>query len=174
MGLLDKKSRILDLVFTKRGRELMSKNQLNVAYYAFSDDLIDYSGSLSLSLSLSGTSIDDIVNKYFIPVEANQMIKVKDFKSFLISTTDDKEEIPQFKINIPLSATLNRIYEDVSVQDFVKNELNNPENATDFVVTVDIDQISVADRERHYAEQQRAKMIQEKTLNKGNVTITIK
>jgi hypothetical protein len=46
MGFLDKKERILDIVLTDRGRELMSKNQLKVAYYAFSDDGVNYSGSL--------------------------------------------------------------------------------------------------------------------------------
>jgi len=47
MGFLDKKERILDIVLTDRGRELLSKNEMHVSYYAFSDDGINYSGSLA-------------------------------------------------------------------------------------------------------------------------------
>lgn len=47
MGLLNKKERVLDVVLTDKGREQMARNNLNFRYYAFSDEGIDYSGSLT-------------------------------------------------------------------------------------------------------------------------------
>lgn len=56
MGLLDKKERILDVVLTDKGREQMARNNLNFRYYAFSDEGVDYSGSLS---ALNGYRVND-------------------------------------------------------------------------------------------------------------------
>jgi len=65
MGFLDKKERILDVVLTQKGRELLSKSQLNFSYYAFSDDGIDYSGSFDSMqpvLSANPTLIQSITS----------------------------------------------------------------------------------------------------------------
>ncbi len=51
MGFLDRKSRVVDVVLTGRGRELFALGELDFAYYALFDDGIDYdpwsSGSLT-------------------------------------------------------------------------------------------------------------------------------
>ena len=62
MGLLDQKERVLDFRLTDKGRERLSKNQLNFSYYAFSDDGIDYSGSISSSVLISGSNLNDFVH----------------------------------------------------------------------------------------------------------------
>jgi len=51
VGFLDRKSRVIDVVLTGRGRELFALGELDFAYYALFDDGIDYdpwsSGSLT-------------------------------------------------------------------------------------------------------------------------------
>lgn len=51
MAFLDRKSRVVDITLTGRGRELFALGELDFAYYAFFDDGIDYdpwaSGSLT-------------------------------------------------------------------------------------------------------------------------------
>lgn len=52
MGFLDRKSRVIDVVLTGRGRELLAQGELDFSYYAFFDDGLDYdpwtpSGSVS-------------------------------------------------------------------------------------------------------------------------------
>lgn len=42
MGFLDRKSRVVDVVLTGRGRELFAAGELDFAYYSFFDDGIDY------------------------------------------------------------------------------------------------------------------------------------
>ncbi len=42
MGFLDRKSRVVDIVLTGRGRELFALGELDFSYYAFFDDGIDY------------------------------------------------------------------------------------------------------------------------------------
>lgn len=51
MAFLDRKSRVVDIVLTGRGRELFARGELDFAHYAFFDDGLDYdpwsTGSLS-------------------------------------------------------------------------------------------------------------------------------
>jgi hypothetical protein len=42
VGFLDRKSRVIDVVLTGRGRELFALGELDFTYYAFFDDGIDY------------------------------------------------------------------------------------------------------------------------------------
>lgn len=42
MGFLDRQSRVLDVVLTGRGRELLAAGELDFSYYAFFDDGVDY------------------------------------------------------------------------------------------------------------------------------------
>jgi len=49
MGLLDKKEHILNLILTQHGRKRLSEGNLNVSYYAFLDDEIDYEVSSGIS-----------------------------------------------------------------------------------------------------------------------------
>jgi hypothetical protein len=42
VGFLDRQSRVIDVVLTGRGRELLARGELDFAYYAFFDDGIDY------------------------------------------------------------------------------------------------------------------------------------
>jgi hypothetical protein len=42
VGFLDRQSRVLDVVLTGRGRELLAAGELDFAYYSFFDDGLDY------------------------------------------------------------------------------------------------------------------------------------
>ena len=42
MGLIDKKTNIIQATLTDRGKRLLSKNKLNIKYFSVSDDEIDY------------------------------------------------------------------------------------------------------------------------------------
>lgn len=103
MAFLNQKERILDIVLTDKGRELLSKNQLQFKYYAFSDEGINYSGSLSASVSVS-SSLDDIVRRNF-SFEADQR-KERDLRSFLYTIDRNKKVLPQFRTSIDISSSL--------------------------------------------------------------------
>lgn len=109
MGFLDQKERVLDVVLTDLGRDLLSRNQLNFTYYAFSDEGIDYSGSLSSSTMLSST-LDNYIHKQ-MAFEADQRID-QDLRSFLYTIPPDRQVLPEFKIsaNLTSSTTLERQY----------------------------------------------------------------
>lgn len=42
MAFLDPKERVLDVILTQHGRKLLSKGELKIKYYSFSDDEVDY------------------------------------------------------------------------------------------------------------------------------------
>lgn len=103
MGFLDQKERVLDVVLTDLGRDLLSRNQLNFKYYAFSDEGIDYSGSLSSSTMLSST-LDNYIHKQ-MAFEADQRID-RDLRSFLYTIPPDRQVLPEFKINADLTSSV--------------------------------------------------------------------
>ncbi len=105
MGFLDKKERILDIVLTARGRELMSQHQLNIQYYAFSDDGVDYTGSL-VNAQVSGTTMDGDV--YKTPLfEANiKNDKLKDLSYFLYTVPERSPVLPDIRVGVDLTASV--------------------------------------------------------------------
>lgn len=94
MALLNKKERIFDIVLTDRGRDLLSKNQLELHYYAFGDDDIDYSGSLAYATQQS-KSLDDFVHRNF-SLEVDQY-KNRDLQSFLYTVPSNTKVLPEFR-----------------------------------------------------------------------------
>jgi len=106
MGFLDKKERIFDVVLTDKGRELLSKNQLKIEYYAFSDDGIDYSGSLNISRIYTSSSYDDIVYRNHNFFESDQKVadskgkvfgrRNLDFNSYIFTIPATNEVLPSF------------------------------------------------------------------------------
>jgi hypothetical protein len=67
-GFLDKNTRVVDMVLTLEGKQLLSRGELQFVYFALFDDEIDYdpyisqSGSMSAQ-QLSGTKADLIENQ---------------------------------------------------------------------------------------------------------------
>jgi hypothetical protein len=103
MGILDPKERILDVVLTNRGKELLSKNQLDFTYYAFSDEEIDYSGSLSASI-MESSSIDDQVFRN-LSFESDQRKKSlgtyqRTLETFLFTIPSRRKVLPEFKTSL--------------------------------------------------------------------------
>ena len=77
MGYLDNSSVIVDAILTKKGRELLSRNQFNITQFALADDEIDYTlynedhpnGS-----AYYGEAIENLPLIEAIPNENNTMI----------------------------------------------------------------------------------------------------
>lgn len=99
---------------TDKGRELLSQNQLNFVYYAFSDEGINYSGSLTALNNWSG-SIDSFVFRN-VSFETTQR-KNLDFSSYLYTIPPKYKKIPEF-ISTPVTGstiTLARKYRTSAV-----------------------------------------------------------
>jgi len=103
MAFLDQKERVLDIVLTDKGRELLSKNQLNFVYFAFSDEGIDYSGSLSASSAVS-SSMDNYIHRD-LSFEADQR-KERDLQSFLYTIPQGQRTLPEFRISVDVSSSI--------------------------------------------------------------------
>lgn len=103
MSFLDQKEVIYDVVLTNRGRELLSKNQLNFVFYAFSDEGVNYAAHLSSSVVLS-QSVDNIVRKNLF-FEADQR-KDRDLSSFLYTIPADKRTLPSVTLSVATSSSL--------------------------------------------------------------------
>jgi len=103
MGFLDQKERILDVVLTHKGKELLSKNLLEFSFYAFSDESVNYSGSLSSSIA-TFVAFDDYVHRG-VSFEADQRVSdnraiSKTLETFLFTIPSRGKVIPEFKTSI--------------------------------------------------------------------------
>lgn len=113
MAFLDPKERVLDIVLTDYGRELLSENRLNFTYYAFSDEGIDYSGSISTK-NFTG-SIDDLIFRNFSFEESQR--ENSDLQYFLYTIPAKTSKIPEMIIT-PSTASAITMYRNYSIQDF--------------------------------------------------------
>jgi len=107
MAFLDKKERILDLVLTNKGRELLSKNLLDFTYYAFSDEGVDYSGSLALS-----GNIDDHIHQtltFEADPRKNGLAQTANtsLQTFLYTIPSRRRTLPEFKSSHEDGAVVN-------------------------------------------------------------------
>jgi hypothetical protein len=127
MGLLDKKERILDITLTDFGRDLFSKNQLQIKYYAFSDEGIDYSGSLSASAVFVSSSYDDQIYNT-LTFESDQRLGQQTLKTFLFNGPINKNVSPQFITSRDSNTeiTLERRYQVRTIQEIPQIQNNNP------------------------------------------------
>lgn len=108
MAFLDPKERVLDIVLTDYGRQLLAENSLNFVYYAFSDEGIDYSGSIATE-NFTG-SIDGLVFRNLSFEESQR--KNSDLKYFLYTIPAKTSKIPEMVITPTTSSaiTLKRNY----------------------------------------------------------------
>jgi hypothetical protein len=118
MAFFEPKETILDVKLTDLGRNLLAKNQLQFNYYAFSDDGIDYSGSLALT-NFTG-SIDNIVFKN-LSTETPQYAN-KELNSYLYTVNTFDNKIPQLVVSISTGSLLQlkRRYKTWSGQEITK------------------------------------------------------
>lgn len=98
MGFLDRKSRVLDIVLTGRGRELFATGELNFSYYAFFDDGIDYDPWSSGSLTAE--EVDDLIHSspmlepHSIQDRRSTIIPLEP-TSFLFNAATDYTSVPK-------------------------------------------------------------------------------
>lgn len=133
---------------TDKGRELLSKNQLNFSYYAFSDEGIDYSGSLQLTNTNFSGSIDEVVFRN-LSFESTQK-RNQDLSSFLYTIDSREKKVPEFTsdtqegtitlernyFSIPLGSDLNYVNHIIYSPDF-RNSFRKP---LDIVFRVKVDE----------------------------------
>lgn len=114
---MDAKTRIIDFVLTDKGRTLLSQGQLNFSFFAFSDEGVDYSGSLVSSTTLASASLDEFVRRGF-SLEADQRknglinnsTQNLNLNSFLYTVPAGSNILPNFYVSISGSASLQRQY----------------------------------------------------------------
>ncbi len=169
MGFLDKKERVLDIVLTDKGRDLMSQHQLNIQYYAFSDAGINYSGSLA-NAAVSGNTMDGDV--YKTPLfEADRMErKKKDLQSFLYTVPERSPVLPDIRVGADLSSsvTLERRYhyETLNLNVVPSVLLSNP---IDVIIRATIKQEDNAFRTFKFVKSQYLKKILKATETSGSI-----
>jgi hypothetical protein len=162
MGILDPKVTIYDVVITDKGRELLAEGKLNFIYYAFSDQGINYSGSLCIISGTnvpSGTTLDDYLHRNF-SFEADQRIgssieEPKDLNSFLYTVSNTSKTIPELKISESGSIQLKRTNTKILTKDIHK--VYKQKKITDysqvFIKTTQKDK-TLLDAKKSYANDQ--------------------
>jgi hypothetical protein len=168
MGFLDKKERVFDIVLTDKGRELLSKNQLNFTYYAFSDEGVDYSGSLThansvkspTSASYSETDVDNYIHKNLSFEAYDRKNNVKNLSSFLYTIPERTKVLPEFKTNVNVTASISlerRFYIDtVTLERRPRSTVDRP---LDIVVRATVPKKTFQDRVKEYVDFQKLKSI---------------
>ncbi len=98
MGFLDRKSRVIDVVLTGRGRELFALGELDFAYYAFFDDGIDYdpwsTGSLTDEEREELIHSSPMFEAPFVPDRRTTVIPLEP-TSFVFKAAPDYGSVPR-------------------------------------------------------------------------------
>ena len=98
MGFLDRKSRVIDVVLTGRGRELFALGELDFAYYAFFDDGIDYdpwsTGSLTAEEREELIHSTPMLEAPLVPDRRTTVIPLEP-TSFLFKAAPDYGAVPR-------------------------------------------------------------------------------
>jgi hypothetical protein len=177
MGILDPKTRILDVVLTARGKEQLAKNQLNFKYYAFSDEGIDYSGSLDTVGT--GSAFDDHIHRAF-SLEADQRVsdidgkeyarKDLDLQTFLYTIPAGTRILPEFRSNYENEDTINLVREYVieylTTNVRKTNDIKEPEA---MVVQATVPEKTIKERMEDYITKQQTQAALEALENARNI-----
>ena len=123
MGYLDNSSVIVDAVLTRKGRELLSKNQFNITQFALGDDEIDYTlynENHPNGTAFYGEAIENLPLIEAIPNENNTMI------SKLITLPRNTTTIPVLSVAQGSNITVlknSTVNIDVTTLNFDRSEL---------------------------------------------------
>ena len=167
---MDAKTRIFDVCLTNKGRNLLSKNQLNFSYFAFSDDGIDYSGSIDYvasSASLSGT-LDDFVHTNTFAFEPLR-IEDKAVNNFLFTMPLQSEVVTRFDSSVTGSLSLSRKFSIESLENIVSGaedieKLLAQGDVLDYVIVVEETLISKTIREENHVKKQFERDVSSQSL----------
>lgn len=101
MAFLDSKDRIYDVVLTDKGRELLSQNLLDFEFYAFSDEGVDYSGSLNYVENSGSQNFDEYVRRtpMMEAVQYKNFDGSQNLSTFLYTIPDGRKTLPEFVTN---------------------------------------------------------------------------
>jgi hypothetical protein len=174
MALLNQKERVLDIVLTDKGRELMARNQLNFSYFTFSDEGIDYSGSLNY-INIS-SSIDDIVHRN-MSFEADQRtnslesLANNDLQNFLYTIPAGSKVLPTIVTNVDnntiVSLARQYITDYITLHTKKRNKINNIKGA---IVRVSVPKEDLTSRIHSYVQSQK-QQISQKSIASGDNSV---
>ena len=140
MGLLDKKERIIDVLLTNRGRELLAKGLLDFTYYAFSDEGINY--KVLSDRGLSG-SLDDTVfrNLAFEPDQRKNYFNQptnNSLSTFIFTIPNGSEVLPELNLNLDseVEVTLSRNYYTKGLDDVLENGIKSDGSGVSVVAVI--------------------------------------
>jgi hypothetical protein len=172
MGFLDAKERVLDVVLTDKGRELLSQNLLDFEFYAFSDDGVDYAGALTASLQVSG-SVDDYIRRTLI-IEAGQFKDSKeqrDMNTFLYTIPSRRRTLPQLVTNFDDTPdiTLRRSYIIDKLILSAKRQKKKVENPIAVIARGTTAAPDAKERLEQYVTEQKARQTEQEILAGKNV-----
>lgn len=155
MGFLDAKERILDIVLTDRGRELLSQNSLKIKYFAFSDEFVDYSGSLASYPNISGSTFDDYVHSRTNMIEADRR-KTGDLSCFLytVAQTEKTLVLTDLRVSVTGTIVLERRYFSKPIAQALEEDANTDKDDTQLVFRIERDKISENERKNRYVSTQ--------------------
>jgi len=171
MAFLDPKERVLDVVLTAKGRELLSQNLLGFEFFAFSDDGVDYGGALTASLDASG-SVDEYIRRTFM-FEAPQFRDDKgdqDFQSFLYTIPAGRQTLPEFTTNFDetpdITAKRNYFIDQLVLTSKKRNRVTDP---VAVVMHSTIPQQTSKTLEKSYAVDQQVAVTSQRLIEGLNV-----
>lgn len=170
MGFLDKKERILDVVLTDKGREQLSKNQLNFTYYAFSDEGIDYSGSFS-DTSGSSVSIDDYMFRNLAPEV--YLKKDDELDSFLYTVPSRSKVLPEFVVDLGVAESstisLTRSFVMEQLFEYANRKVNKVKRPLGLMMRLAIEKETIQSRLEGYVNEQVFSQTKERFENGKNI-----
>ncbi len=155
MAFLDKKERIVDIVLTDRGRQLLSQNQLVIRHYAFSDDGVNYTGSLTYG-AVSGSNVDFETHKTLLFEATQKFDKTKNLNSFLYTIPERSTVLADLQVgtNITSSINLERHFhiETITLETVPRVFVKKP---VDIIVRAKVDKPTLKDRTKEFVLNQR-------------------
>jgi len=169
MALLNKRERILDVVLTDKGRELLSQGLLDFKYYAFSDEGVDYSGSLARG----GNFENNIKSTFTFEADqrSNEMRQSnnRDLNTFLFTVPSRNQTIPRFVASTDdiSGVTLEKkfFYENLLDRDFLPPLIREPKAV---IIHSDVESSDFLDRTSNYVKEQKSKATNSAIINKQN------
>lgn len=134
-GFLDKKTRVIDMVLTDYGKEMLSKGKLNFSYYAFSDDEVDYdpwiqnSGSLSQT-ELTASKVEQVENTLVREAvfgrefgSSPSSIDETNIKNLLFGMPQGQKVLPRMNVTPDvLSGSIDTVQQNVQTVNSLRNE----------------------------------------------------
>jgi len=116
MGYADRKTRVIDIILTNKGRHRFSLGELGITYYAFSDDNVDYRTVYDGSPPMSGSVAISEVKRSTLCTEPSIRSGELEIQSFIFDSESDTK--PRLKSSDD-AITIEQKIKRITVQDAI-------------------------------------------------------